>query len=253
MPRAGCSSLLRFRNLVLGLTAGVAMAPLARAGDVSVKLDIGAGFAVKNNSGAIERLRVDESTGNISRNGALFVHTTGTNNLFVGPGAGNPSTTGFGGNLAFGRNALASITTGVDNSAVGDQALRLDTTGSFNTAFGRSALYRNASGSWHTAVGHAALASNTTGTGNSAVGYRALALNFTGSATPPWGRTRSPTTPGRANPPSGQSAFHNRTGTTTLLSGSTASISTTRASPTRLGYRASVPTRLLQRPSGSGP
>ncbi len=214
MPRAGCSSFLRFRNLVLGLTAVLAMAPLARAGDVSVKLDIGTGFAVKNNSGAIERLRVDESTGNISRNGALFVHTTGTNNLFVGPGAGNPSTTGFGGNLAFGRNALASITTGVDNSAVGDLALRRDTTGSFNTAFGRAALYGNTSGSWHTAVGHAALNANTTGTGNSAVGYRALALNGTGSANSALGtHALTNNTMGGANSAFGYRAlFHNRTG-----------------------------------------
>ena len=32
---------------------------------------------------AVERLRVDEATGNVSRNGALFVHTTGNASTFL--------------------------------------------------------------------------------------------------------------------------------------------------------------------------
>jgi hypothetical protein len=57
--------------LALGVT--LALGSSALAADVSVQLDAGAGFSVKNSTGAIERLRVDEATGNISRNGALFV------------------------------------------------------------------------------------------------------------------------------------------------------------------------------------
>ena len=72
------------RLCTLALGVALALAPPALAADVSVQLDAGAGFSVKNSTGAIERLRVDEATGNISRNGALFVHTTGTNNTFVG-------------------------------------------------------------------------------------------------------------------------------------------------------------------------
>ena len=60
----------------------------ALAADVEVQLPAGDGFVIKNNTGTSERLRVDEATGNISRNGALFVHTTGTDNTFVGEGAG---------------------------------------------------------------------------------------------------------------------------------------------------------------------
>ena len=82
------------RLSTLALAVALALAPPALAGDVSVKLDAGTGFSVKNSTGATERLRVDEATGNISRNGALFVHTTGTNNTFVGAGAGNTATTG---------------------------------------------------------------------------------------------------------------------------------------------------------------
>ena len=73
----------------------LALAAPAQAADITVTLPAGDGFAVEDNTATIERLRVDEATGNISRNGALFVHTTGTDSTFVGPGAGNTSTTGF--------------------------------------------------------------------------------------------------------------------------------------------------------------
>ena len=117
----------------------LALAPPALAGDVTVQLDASSGFVIENSTGAIERLRVDEATGNVSRNGALFVHTTGTNNLFVGAGAGNPATTGAGGNTAVGYGALYSNSTGSSNSAFGDRALYLNTTGSRNLAVGRYA------------------------------------------------------------------------------------------------------------------
>lgn len=115
----------------------------AFAGDVSVQLDAGAGFSIKNNTGAIERLRVNESTGNISRNGALFVHTTGLANTFVGVNAGNTGTTGVGRNAAFGANALGAVTTGSLNSAVGYNALATNTTGGRNSAVGYAALRDN--------------------------------------------------------------------------------------------------------------
>jgi hypothetical protein len=73
----------------------------------------GSHWRVDNSNNSITRLRVDEATGNISRNGALFVHTTGSNNTFVGINVGNTSTTGFGYNSAFGKDALSSITTGL--------------------------------------------------------------------------------------------------------------------------------------------
>ena len=79
--------------------------PPALAGDVEVELATGDGFVIKNAGGATERLRIDETTGNISRNGALFVHTTGTENTFVGEGAGNLAMSGVGGNSAFGAAA----------------------------------------------------------------------------------------------------------------------------------------------------
>ncbi len=59
------------------------LAAPAQAADVTVTLPAGDGFVIEDNTAA-DLLRVDEATGNISRNGALFVHTTGTDNTFVG-------------------------------------------------------------------------------------------------------------------------------------------------------------------------
>ena len=165
----------------LALGVALALAPPAIAGDVSVKLDAGTGFSVKDSTGAVERLRVDEATGNISRNGALFVHTTGTNNTFVGVSAGSTSTTGYGRNSAFGNGALRNNTTGYFNSAVGYAALRENTTGFRNSAVGTAALTFNSTGFQNAAVGYGALAANTTGFNSSAVGRGALSSNTTGS------------------------------------------------------------------------
>ena len=173
------------------------LTPPAQAGDVEVQLSAGDGFVVKDNSGAVERLRVDEATGNISRNGALFVHTTGTDNTFIGAGAGNTGTTSAGKNSAFGQDALASVTTGIENAAlgygaltanttgvhntaVGSRALRANTTGNFSTAFGTDAL-TSSTGGYNSAFGSAALLRNTTGSSNSAVGGSSLFSNTTGS------------------------------------------------------------------------
>ncbi len=168
---------IRLFSVALG--AALALAAPARAADVSVQLDAGSGFSVKNSTGASQRLRVDEATGNISRNGALFVHTTGPGNTFVGPFAGNLTTTG-GNNTAFGQAALGSNTTGYQNSAVGEAALLTNTTGSRNAAFGRSALRNNTTGSRNSAFGTEALRDNTTGNFNAASGTYALRVNTTG-------------------------------------------------------------------------
>jgi len=170
---------IRLCSLALGVA--LALASPALAADVSVQLDAGAGFSVKNSTGAIQRLRVDEATGNLSRNGALFVHTTGTHNTFVGVNAGNTSTTGYGRNSAFGSYALRYNTTGRNNAAVGDDALRFNTTGYGNSAFGVAALLFNTTGKYNSAVGYRALLFNTTGNGNIAVGNRAGWNQTTGS------------------------------------------------------------------------
>jgi hypothetical protein len=170
---------IRLSTLALGV--GLALAPRALAADVSVKLDAGSGFSVKNSTGAIERLRVDEATGNLSRNGALFVHTTGTLSTFVGVGAGSLSSTGAR-NAAFGQDALLSNTTGSYNSAFANEALRANTTGNWGSAVGFRALFSNTTGSENSAFGSFALASNTTASSNSAFGSATLQTNTTGTS-----------------------------------------------------------------------
>ena len=84
-------------------------------------------------------------------------------------------------NLAFGRNALFSISSGTQNVAVGQSALGSNDAGSYNTALGYVAMQFNTSGSQNTAVGNGTLFSNQTGADNSALGAAALSANTTGA------------------------------------------------------------------------
>ena len=112
--------------LLLALTTPV------QAADVTVTLDAGGAFVVQDNTATIERLRVDGATGDISRNGELFLHTTGVgNNTFLGEGAGNPLAGGED-NTALGQGALSNSLSGVDNVAVGSDAGSNQTVGSHN-------------------------------------------------------------------------------------------------------------------------
>jgi len=160
--------------LVLSLLLLVLAVP-AHAADVTVTLPAGDGFVVKDNTGAIERLRVDEATGNISRNGALFVHTTGTDATFVGQNAGNSATTGLS-NSAFGHRSLYNSATGGGNSAFGSRSLYSNTGGSSNSAFGSRSLYSNTGGNRNSAFGNRALP-NSSSSDNSAFGADALYAN----------------------------------------------------------------------------
>ena len=114
--------------------------------------------------------------------------------LTVGKGAGAVST-----NTAVGASALATNSTGGQDTAIGYQALTTSngdyntavgyqaaqntTTGSDLTAVGRTALQNNTTGASNTAIGRSALASNTTASNNTAVGYQAGYSNTTGGIT----------------------------------------------------------------------
>src|SRR5579872_4541985 len=109
-----------------------------------------------------------------------FAHNFGTENTFLGAGAGNFTTTGMGDNTASGFLALVNNTSGYGNTATGSRALQSNTNGSQNTASGYQALYLNTSGGNNTASGYQTLYSNTTGIQNTASGYLALYGNTTG-------------------------------------------------------------------------
>jgi hypothetical protein len=201
------------RNSIRISAFALALALPAWAADVTLKLDAGSGFVIQNSASA-PRLRVDETTGNVSRNGALFVHTTGTTNLFVGPGAGNLGTSGYGNNTGVGSQALAANTTGFHNSAFGEDALIANTSGAYNSAFGKDALRTNTTSNSNSAFGYAALRANT-GTSNSAFGSIALRNNSSASASnnSAFGRgALYANTSGFSNSAFGSSALYSNTG-----------------------------------------
>jgi len=175
-------------NTQLLLVSTFLMLPTAAfSADVTVELDAASGFVIQNNGATIERLRVDEATGNISRNGALFVHTTG--GTFVGPNAGGSlNSTGFA-NSAFGGGTLYYNSTGNRNSAFGSGALYYNTTGNANAAFGDAALLYNDGGSNNSAFGSRALFYSSAGSMQSAFGAYALygVLGNAGSANSAFG------------------------------------------------------------------
>ena len=103
---------------------------------------------------------------------ALFSNTTGFQNTATGGAALFSNTTGFF-NTATGRNALFSNTTGRGNAATGAGALFSNTTGSLNTANGAGALVNNKTGNHNTADGESTLVGNTTGDFNIALGHSA--------------------------------------------------------------------------------
>lgn len=198
------------------------------------------------------------STGNILKEGVLFLHNYGsTTNTFLGHSAGNTSMTGTLNtvlgresllsntsgekNTTVGVNTLRQNTTGSSNTAVGLSALGSNTTGSRNSAFGLDALFNNTTASFNTAVGYAALALNTTGPDNTAIGYEALRSNTTGGSNTAVGRDALRTnTTGVANVAVGFGALTaNTTGLTNTAVGQLAlADATTAIGNTALGYGA---------------
>jgi Chaperone of endosialidase len=120
------------------------------------------------------------TTGNIFQGGVSLVQTFGTDNTFVGQGAGNFTVLGVS-NSGFGTDALAALTTGNTNTAVGAFALLSDTTGLQNTAIGGGALETNTIGSNNTGLGYNTLPALTTGNNNIAIGASSGQVLTTGS------------------------------------------------------------------------
>ena len=104
------------------------------------------------------------TTGNLTKDGAPFLHNFGgISATFLGENAGNFTTTTFGLNTGLGAHALSNLTTGTSNTAVGARALFANTSGFQNTATGRFALADNTTGADNTGIGDVALQRNTTG------------------------------------------------------------------------------------------
>ena len=132
------------------------------------------------------------------KNNLLFMHESGTNNMFFGYQNGGSADISSTANVGVGYSALSSITTGSNNSTLGNGALTTLTTGENNTAIGFSTLNQLVDNSNNTAIGYYALSynkannntavganamyNNVTGTNNTSVGYNSLNGNTGGSA-----------------------------------------------------------------------
>jgi hypothetical protein len=143
-------------------------------------------------NGILNLEQTSATTGQITQNGGTLVfHTYGGDNIYVGPGAGNLTTTsslnvgvGFSAlgnvttgsqNMALGATAMEVATTIADCTAVGAQALRLSTTGvGRNVAVGTQSLRNAGASTFCTGVGYQSLVSMSGGTANTAIGYQAL-------------------------------------------------------------------------------
>lgn len=144
--------------------------------------------ALENATGASSDLLIEgnlmlgtspETSGNIFKGGATFIHDSGLRNTFVGVGAGNLGVTGSP-NTSIGYLSLGGLTTGTGNTAVGDRVLQRNTSGLSNTAVGDKALSSNTQGKFNTAVGSLALQNNSLGGVNVALGMAAMLGNLTG-------------------------------------------------------------------------
>jgi hypothetical protein len=180
---------------------------------------------------------------------ARFIHNKGTQNTFVGEGAGNAITTGKN-NAAFGYQALYKNTTGGANTAIGTYALNLNKTGQQNTATGYATLVSNTNGSFNTANGTAALNYNSTGTWNTANGDYAMYLNTIGyNNTATGGNALYSNTEGGYNTAYGYNALYNNSTAyfNTAVGGGALSSNTTGSVNTAVGSVA-----LADNTTGSG-
>lgn len=110
-----------------------------------------------------------------------FIHSYGTDNTFIGLGAGNFSlNTGSAvGNVGVGLASLDALTTGHWNSGVGWGSLSSATTTSSNSCIGLSALANLATGTGgNSAIGYRCLEFLVSGDYNIAAGYQA-GVNYT--------------------------------------------------------------------------
>ena len=111
--------------------------------------------------------------------GNRVLTNAGTNNVFVGVGAGAVNTGSE--NAFFGRNAGFSNTTGGNNAFFGNTAGGRNTTGGFNSFFGSFAGSFNATGGSNSFFGFGAGNFNTAGSFNSFFGTNAGSGNTTGN------------------------------------------------------------------------
>lgn len=94
----------------------------------------------------------DATHGQIIQAGNPFIHTFGTENVFIGLNSGNFTLTGDN-NIGLGRLTLTNSTTGTNNIAIGAESLTSILDGQYNIAIGRGAGYSATSGLYNVFIG----------------------------------------------------------------------------------------------------
>lgn len=97
----------------------------------------------------------------------------GTDNFAIGDGAIATSSAGQSDNVAIGKNALFSLTSGDRNVAIGNYSGRAQTSTVNTTSVGYAALYNSTTGTQNTSVGWQSLYNSTTANYNTAFGSNA--------------------------------------------------------------------------------
>jgi len=174
-------------NVLSALTAGTQNTAV---GYQSLLLNTSGDF---NTAIGVDALGTNVGTDNNTAVGnAAGYNTTGANNTYVGKSAGNGGSGAEAGNTAVGKDALESITDGVNNVAIGMDAGDTLTTGDYNVMIGQGAgasttdvdfailIGQGAGGGANMtadktiAIGGDALISLTSGAKNLAIGYDAM-------------------------------------------------------------------------------
>jgi len=175
----------------------------------------------------------------LDTNGYYAPAGVGTDNTFLGLGAGNFTMTGDI-NTAIGVSALYHNASGSYNTAIGSFALYENASGSDNTAIGMDALFFNASGSSNTAIGQGALLNNASGSSNTAIGRGALLNNEPGGDNTGIGvMALAGNTSGGTNTAIGEGALeHNSAGNSNTAVGYAALVSSTGSNNIGIGIGA---------------
>ena len=123
--------------------------------------------------GVIDLPATTSTAGQITQAGSVILHTYGSQNVFIGLGAGRLSGTIGGANVAIGRATLGSLTSGARNNVIGDGVGYTLTSGSDNNIIGQASGGTISTGSYNCTIGTNSLKSGNN-TSCIAIGYNAL-------------------------------------------------------------------------------
>lgn len=171
---AGLSLTTGTQNTFVGFSAGANVSQIAT---VINTIAIGSGtYTTANN-----QIVIGNSANNELRmfGGVLARANPVDRNYFLGNAGNLTVEAAAGANVGFGDSALASLTSGTNNTAIGDFAMNAHTTATGNVAVGSAAMKASITCIDCTAVGMDALTAATSGVGTTAIGRLSCATQTT--------------------------------------------------------------------------